>query len=125
MNKNIVPTINRKQLQQAIKVAIKTQQNIMVVGSPGCGKTQITEQTAKQLTPYTYTATPAVEDPTVPLGMPIKTEDNQVFFAPFKLMKQLINHNPDAEPFVVILDDFGQAPPATQAGYMQVYCKRQ
>ena len=118
---NFTTTINRNQLQSAIKMAIHTHENIMVVGPPGCGKTEITEQTSQEITPYTAVATPAVEDPTAAAGMPVKVtidKKTKVRFLPFKLMDQLVNHDPDDDPFVVILDDFGQAPRMTQASYM-------
>ena len=122
-NTEIMPTINKKQMVQAIKLAIATHENIMIVGSPGSGKTQITELVAKSISDYVYVATPAVEDPTTPLGMPVKVEsegETSVQFLPFKLMKKLVEHDPDGDPAIVILDDFGQSPPSVQAGYMQV-----
>ena len=120
---NIMPVIGRTELEQQVEVALRIHDNIMVVGSPGSGKTQITEAHLKSLTPYVAITTPATEDPTAPSGMPVKVETEngtEVAFLPFKLMRQLVNHDPDDAPFAVILDDFGQCSPIMQAAYMQV-----
>ncbi len=116
-----IPTINRRQLKNAIKMTVLNNANIMVVGPPGCGKTEISEQVARELTDCVHVATPAVEDPTNAAGMPVyNSETNQVRFLPFKLMETLCNHDPDEDPCVVVLDDFGQAQRSVQASYMQV-----
>ena len=117
----LIPKINRKQLKNAIKMAIHTNENIMIVGPPGCGKTEISEQVSNEVTNCVHVATPAVEDPTNAAGMPVYNEaENQVRFLPFKLMDTLVNHDPDGDPCVVILDDFGQAQRSVQSSYMQV-----
>ena len=58
------PIINREQLINAVKMALLAKENIMIVGPPGCGKTEITEQVTRAITPHVYVGTPAVEDPT-------------------------------------------------------------
>ena len=121
----IMPTINREQYINALKLAFMTNENIIVVGQPGEGKTQIAEQILNELTPYVYTGTPAVEDATTPAGMPVRTThpdtgETDVAFLPFKLMRALVNHDPNGPTAAVILDDFGQAPHDVQAAYMQV-----
>ncbi len=123
MDKSMMPIINRDQLQSAIKLAVHTNENIMVVGSPGSGKTQISEALAHELSPYVHVATPAVEDQTAATGMPVKVETPDgadVAFIPFKMVKKLVNHDPDAPTFICILDDFGQTLPSVQAAYMQI-----
>ena len=85
---------------------LRVPQPSLVIGSPGSGKTQISEALAHELSPYVHVATPAVEDQTAATGMPVKIETPDgadVAFIPFKMVKRLVKHDPDAPTFICIL----------------------
>lgn len=101
-----------------LKSAIENKLNVLLVGPPGVGKTDILKQTAKQLDYDLIISHPAVEDPTVPGGLPWPVaEKSMAMFLPFGALARAIHANKHT---IWFLDDLGQASPAVQASYMQL-----
>lgn len=106
---------------------------VLLVGSPGVGKTQVVEQACAELGKTVWAKTgydlivmhPVVEDPTDYKGMPYagKTEDGELgaMFLPFGNLWKIIKAD---RPTVVFMDDLGQAMPAVQASIMQLVLAR-
>jgi hypothetical protein len=114
--KGMIPRLMVKTLE----AAIKANHPIMIVGSPGIGKSDIVEQAAKAAGADLFVEHPVVSDPTDPKGMPAVV-DGEAVFLPFGNIKKLTTAT---RPTVCFLDDLGQAPPAVQAGYMQLLLAR-
>lgn len=124
--------------------AILNKDDLMLVGDPGVGKSNIAEQVyarvkdeiendkipcpiwiKKKEVKILYIHA-VVSDPTDPKGMPwvvvsADTREAEARFIPFGDLKEMI----EAEGMlIVLLDDFGQAPPLVQAGFMQIILAR-
>jgi AAA domain (dynein-related subfamily) len=93
---------------------------ILVIGKPGIGKSDITEQVKNTLGFNMLTATPIVEDPTDAKGMPWVV-NGVADFLPFGNLKMMMEAK---SPLIVFIDDFGQANPSMQAAYMQLLLAR-
>lgn len=110
-------TVRPAQLLEILRVAIRERRRVLVVGSPGIGKTDIVEQAAhlegcSLLTTHLVTA-----DPTEAAGLPWpNAEKNEAYFMLFGNLATVCNAR---TPLVWFLDDFGQASPAVQASFMR------
>lgn len=109
-------------------VAIKTISRLMVekkpvllVGSPGVGKTDIAKKVADLIGYEIVIAHPAVDSPVDYKGMPFKISNTEADFIPYGMLLQLIN---TTKPTIFFLDDIGQAPYAVQAALMQLLLSR-
>lgn len=120
--------------------AILNRHNVLLVGEPGVGKSDLVSQAiqdiqrqieAGELGVPSWVNNPnakvksllvhaVVSDPTDPKGLPWVV-DGQATFLPFGDLKEMIETK---DLLVVVLDDFGQAPPLVQAGYMQLLLAR-
>lgn len=89
---------------------------VLVTGMPGAGKSDIVAAACARAGTRLLLSHPAVEEPTVPGGMPW-VEKGKARFVPFGILEQAINAK---EPTTWFLDDLGQASPAVQAAYMQL-----
>lgn len=100
-------------------------ETILLVGSPGVGKTDTVVQLAQELDYDLLVSHPVVDDPTDYKGMPSVVRDEhggaEARFLPFGDLKNLITAN---RPTIAFADDLGQAPPAVQAAYMQLVLAR-
>lgn len=94
----------------------------LIVGQPGVGKTDITMQVCKALGYRTIVSYPVVADPTDASGIPFP--DREGTHARRLPIGQLNDVLTARKPTVWVLDDLGQAPPATQAAYMQALLAR-
>jgi len=113
-----------KNLVELLKVAIPKKRNILIVGSPGLGKTDIVTDVCKELGVELIISHPVVSDPTDYKGLPFLTKENgieEAKFLPFSDLKDLITAN---KPTVFFLDDLGQAPASVQAAAMQLLLAR-
>lgn len=90
---------------------------VLLVGMPGIGKTSIIEQVAEKTGSDLLVSHPVVNDPTDAKGFPCVI-DNVAQFLPFGDLNYAINYT--GKRLIWLLDDLGQARPATQAGYMQL-----
>lgn len=97
---------------------------VLIPGPPGVGKTSIINQAVRRLDYDELVMHPVVSDPTDFKGMPatFMRDGVQVAeFLPFGDLWRMINAT---RPLVVVLDDVGQAPLATQAALMQLVLAR-
>jgi len=95
--------------------------NILVVGAPGLGKTEIIQEACRQCDMDVIMFHPVISDPTDFKGMPGlvpgENGDYRAEFFTFSNLKRLV----DVErPTVAFADDLGQAPPLVQAAWMQL-----
>jgi len=108
-------------LTECLKVAIKNKDNLLIVGSPGVGKTALTIQACQSENADLIISHPVVSDPTDYKGMPWVFKDEQgnpkATFIPFDDLEALIQAK---KRTVFLLDDLGQAPPGVQAPAMQL-----
>lgn len=124
-----VLTINPEQAHDIIAWCMEYRKVSMMVGRPGIGKTDIYGQAAQAAKNKFYVFHPVVDDPTDYKGLPWVTklrngtlEDRpRAEFVPIGMLRDLVE---TAEPTFALLDDFGQAPPATQAAAMQLLLSR-
>ena len=117
-------TVTPSQATRICKALVREGLPLMLVGSPGLGKTSIGKQVADSLGFEFIVTHPVVSDPTDYKGMPwVRTTErgSEADFLPFGDLLQMINA---PRPTLVMLDDLGQAPPAVQAALMQVLLAR-
>ncbi len=111
-----------KQLNQAIKFAIKNKYPLLIKGSPGIGKTQILTQACIETGTELIVSHPVVSDPTDYKGLPFPTKDGtEATFLPFGDLLKLINAD---KPTVFFLDDIGQASSSVQSALMHLLLAR-
>jgi len=109
-----------KVLAKALNFNLLNHINMMIVSSPGMGKTEIVKQVVKELGWDLIFMHLIISDPTDFKGLPFMltkedgTQEGQ--FVPFSDFKQLLKAK---KPMVCFLDEFGQAFPAVQASAMQ------
>jgi hypothetical protein len=96
-------------------------QNVLGVGGPGIGKSEIVEQGLIEVSVDHIISHPGVEDPTVPAGMPDVASKKP--YAEFKPFGPLYRALTATKRTCWNLEDFGQAPNAVQAAYMQLLLK--
>jgi len=111
-----------KQLNQAIKFAIKNKYPLLIKGAPGIGKTQVLTQACLETGTELIVSHPVVSDPTDYKGLPFPTKDGtEATFLPFGDLLKLINAD---KPTVFFLDDIGQASSSVQASLMHLLLAR-
>ena len=107
-----------RQLKELLRLTIPAGLSVLITGEPGVGKTQIPQQIASELGCDFLLSHPAVEDPTVPAGLPMAHPgDTEARFLPFGILAQAKRAT---KRTVWMWDDFGQSSTAVQAGYMQL-----
>lgn len=110
------------ELTSLLHAAIPARIPVLIVGSPGVGKSHLVEQSAKHVGATLITSHPAVSDPTDAKGLPWVSADQQsARFLPFGDLAQAVNAT---APTVWFLDDLGQAPASVQASFMQLLLAR-
>lgn len=104
------------QVAELLRVTIPAGLPVLIVGGPGVGKTSVVRAVADELDADLLLSTPSTEDPTEPKGFPWANEkDPNAHFKPFgNLAKALAA----TKLTIWFLDDFGQALPGVQSGYM-------
>lgn len=95
--------------------------NVLLVGSPGVGKTDIATHVASAIGYDIIIAHPVVDSPIDYKGMPFKTSNDEADFLPYGMLKKLIHAT---TPTIFFLDDIGQAPDSVQAALMQLLLSR-
>ena len=114
-------TISPSQLQQALIFSLEHRFNLLIVGAPGIGKTEIINQACDAAGMQMIVSHPVVSDPTDYKGLPFVVNGDRAEFLPFGDLRQLIEAT---APTVFFLDDVGQAPPSVQAAAMQLLLAR-
>lgn len=115
-----------KELKPILIHAIKNQRQVLLVGAPGVGKSDIIDLAAHEAGANMIVKHPSIEDPTDAKGLPsvyVKDDgETGAKFLPYDDLVRLIS----ADSLTVChLEDFGQAQPATQSSYMQLLLRRQ
>jgi len=112
-------------LKEALRIAIKNRLPLLIVGSPGIGKTDIVTQAANEENADLEVFHPVVSDPTDPKGLPWmfkdKTGNPRAEFIPYGSLRRLMEATTST---IAFFDDLGQAAPAVQASYMQLFLAR-
>jgi len=104
-------------IKEMLKRTIPEGITIMLTGPPGCGKTSVVQQAAKDCGYDVVVTYAALKDVTDAGGIPWPDANtNSVRYLPAPEVVELCN---STKPTVWFLDDFGQAPAAVQASYMQ------
>jgi energy-coupling factor transporter ATP-binding protein EcfA2 len=116
-----------KHLQELVKICITHKENLLIVGAPGTGKTQIVEQVAND-----YCAEhggeymilhPVCDDPADWKGLGFPSIDRtQAHFLPFG---NLLTMTQATKNLIVIIDDVGQSMDTVQAAIMQTIEQRE
>lgn len=115
-------TVTPKQLSTLLAAAIPAREPILVVGSPGIGKSAIVEEAAQAAQADLILSHPVTADPTDAKGLPWKVDGRDAAtFLPYGELEQAVNAT---RPTVWFLDDLGQASPAVQASFMQLLLAR-
>lgn len=119
MSENIL-TITPKQLESVLEFAIANKINTLIVGTPGCGKTDIVRATTKRMGADLIVDHPALADPTDPKGLPFLLKNGEFPEAGFAPYGTLLRAIKAVDPTVFFMDDFGQAELSVQKAYMQL-----
>lgn len=110
-----------KKLKEILKDAIQNREQILIVGMPGIGKTDIVKAVCDDLKADLIISHPAVSDPTDYKGLPFKADESHAEFLPFGETWKAIN----ADKLTVwFIDDLGQASEAVQKALMQLLLGR-
>ena len=110
-----VISLRPSQLAALLQRAIPAREPVLVVGSPGVGKSAIIEQAARAVGFDVVLSHPAIEDPTDAKGIPFINNGTAEFY----LAGQLARVMRATTPTLWFIDDLGQAPMSVQAPYMQ------
>ena len=124
---NLPDPVGMGALKEILVHSIRSSEPVLVVGSPGIGKTDAVAQAVSHLNnddkepDYDLMIThPVVDEPIDYKGLPTVVDD-EAQFLPFGNLNAMI----EAErPLVVFMDDLGQAPAAVQAALMQLLLSR-
>lgn len=104
-------------------VAIEHREPVLLVGSPGIGKTDLVQQAARKAGCQFIVSHPRVENPTNVAGFPWPDHGaRRAKFLPYGTVAAVLE---SGGPTVWLWDDLGQASKDTQAAYMQwALCRR-
>ena len=110
------------ELKNVLKDAIQNREQLLIVGPPGIGKSDLVKQVCQELNADVIISHPAVSDPTDYKGLPSKAEGgDHASFLPFGETWQAINAN---KLTVWFIDDLGQSSEAVQKALMQLLLGR-
>lgn len=104
--------------------AFVNHRQVLIKGAPGIGKSDVVDTACANVQADVITKHPSVEDPTDARGLPGKTTVNGIEVAKFFPFDDLHKLLVATKLTVCHLEDFGQAPNAVQASYMQLLLRR-
>lgn len=123
MDEDLNFTITPSELSIVLKAFYIAREPLMIVGAPGIGKTEISEQVTTDLGYDQLYMFPAISEPVDFRGMPVyRKETGTAEFVPFGTLNDLVNCD---RPTVVLVDDFGQANISVQSATMHLFRARQ
>lgn len=108
-------------LIKILKIAMINNRKVLLQSSPGCGKTEIVKQVAKELNYDILILHPVVCDPVDFKGFPFVASNGTADFIPFGNLLQMMQAN---KPLIVFGDDVGQSAQSVQAALMQIIQER-
>src|SRR5271165_6428923 len=101
------------ELIPVLKKSLEKNWPMLIVSSPGCGKSEIGTQVVKELEYDFMIKHPVIEDVTDPKGLPALV-NGKADFLPYGDLRQMME---TTRPLAVMIDDLGQAPQSLQAAY--------
>jgi hypothetical protein len=114
-----VLSVKPSQLKQILILAIQNHKDVLIVGKPGIGKTDIVNQAGIETDAIIIPDYPGLADPTDYKGLPMPDADGKsAHFRPFGNMLRLINAG--EKRMVLFEDELGQAPESVQKALMSV-----
>jgi hypothetical protein len=117
--------MNQEQIYTYLLWVLQNLKNLLIVGRPGIGKTDIVKTACKALGYRLIIAHPVVHNPThySGLGFVLTGEDGvpKAEFYPYGFLNELIETK---DRLVMFFDDAGQATNAVQAAMMQLFLER-
>jgi hypothetical protein len=116
-----IKRMNPTELSGFLSFCIGNRFPALVSGRPGIGKTDIVTQAAAMAGTNLIIAHPVVSDPTDFKGLPFPKGDGTADFLPYGMLNKLIQATTKT---VLFTDDLGQATPAVQASFMQLFLSR-
>ena len=121
-----IPTMNPQALNEFAKICFTNKETLLVTGPPGCAKTAVIKDAAREIGYNIIMIHLCVSAPIDAKGLPCFSDnpingEKEADFIPFGDMRDMMDAT---KPTVVILDDFGTAPISVQTGYMQVVQER-
>jgi hypothetical protein len=122
---NNIPSMHQEQLYNDLLWVLQNLKNLLVVGRPGIGKTDLFKQACRAVKYKFIIAHPAVHNPThyAGLGWVFMTDSGpKAEFVPYGFLEKLVSTT--SERLVLILDDLGQAVNAVQSAAMQLFLER-
>jgi hypothetical protein len=114
--------MNIQQAHEALCLLLSAREPVMLVGSPGCGKTDLVKQVAADIAFDLMIRHPVVDDPTDYKGLGYANGKGAAEFLPYGDLKKLMETK---RPTICFFDDFGQATPLVQAACMQLFLARE
>lgn len=109
-----------------VEMCLRTDKPILIVGAPGIGKSEVTDQIRVKHGYDLILSHPVVSDPTDAKGFPVtySQADGTVIadFIPYGDLRYAMT---TTRPTLWFLDDLGQAPPSVQAAFMQLLLARE
>jgi hypothetical protein len=107
-------------LKKLLRSAIPARMPVLIKGTPGIGKTEITEQVCDELGYRLITEIASTSDPTDWKGLPA-TGGKYAEFKPFENLGEILEAT---EPTAWFFDDVAQCPEAVQNSIMHLFQKR-
>jgi len=112
-------------LAKVLPIAIKDKSNILLVGSPGIGKSEMIASIVKSMGYKFMILHPVMSDPTDFKGLPVSGTINGKLTADFIPYGDLREMMETKEELVVLIDDLGQANLSNQAACQQLIQARE
>lgn len=106
--------------KKLITMGLRTNRPILLVGQPGCGKTDLCRQISEELIMDFIVDVATIADPTDARGLP-GIHDGKAEYFPYGIMRKLIEAQ---RPTLCLLDDVGQAASEVQKAYMHLVLAR-
>jgi len=115
--------ITPNELRKIFKKSFEARRPLMIVGEPGIGKTDITNQVTAELGYDLVTMYPAISEPVDFRGIPVyDKETKSAHFVPFDTLMKLVTAT---RPTVCLVDDLIQANISVQAAVMHMFQARE
>jgi len=120
MSEQIITTdVTAPQLEECIKLSVKSKRPLFIWGPPGAGKTSIVSQVADSLLHKLIDERPAQRDPVDYRGVPYIVDGKAIWTRP-----DFLPDENDTGKYICSLEELSAAPPANQVVLYQVLLER-